>query len=143
MATSPVTASSGNAGATKLSSRFSDMSSEDFIKIMFTELENQDPFQPNDSAALLQQLNSIRSIESDAKMTDQLRSIVTQNQLASAGTLIGRQIQGLTNDANRVAGQVVSVAKQDDSVSLLLDTGWVVPMDNVEVIVDPSTFGTP
>ncbi|MFO0828874.1 MAG: flagellar hook capping FlgD N-terminal domain-containing protein [Phycisphaerales bacterium] len=143
MATSPVTASSGNAGAAKLSSRFSDMSSEDFIKIMFTELENQDPFQPNDSAALLQQLNSIRSIESDAKMTDQLRSIVTQNQLASAGTLIGRQIQGLTNDANRVAGQVVSVAKQDDSVSLLLDTGWVVPMDNVEVIVDPSTFGTP
>ena len=40
-------------------SRFDSLSSEDFIRIMFAELANQDPFQPNDSAALLDQLNSI------------------------------------------------------------------------------------
>jgi flagellar basal-body rod modification protein FlgD len=114
------------------------MSSEEFIKIIFTELENQDPFQPNDSSALLQQLNSIRSIESDAQLTRQLKSIVTQNQLATAGGLIGREVQGLTADANRVAGQVISVSRQDDEVSLLLNNGWVVPMDNVETIVDGS-----
>jgi len=122
-------------------SRFSDMSSEDFLKIIFTELGNQDPFQPNDSSALLQQLNSIRSIESDTQLTSQLQSLVTQNQLASAGGLIGKQIQGLTEDANRVAGQVVSVARQDKNVSLLLDNGWVVPMDNLEAIVDKATLG--
>lgn len=60
--------------ASSTPSRFSDMSSEDFIKIIFTELSNQDPFQPNDSAALLKQLDSIRSIESDVKLTDQLQS---------------------------------------------------------------------
>ncbi|MDZ4830709.1 MAG: flagellar hook capping FlgD N-terminal domain-containing protein [Phycisphaerae bacterium] len=122
-------------------SRFSDMSSEDFLKIIFTELGNQDPFQPNDSSALLQQLNSIRSIESDTQLTSQLQSLVTQNQLASAGGLIGKQIQGLTEDANRVAGQVVSVARQDKNVSLLLDNGWVVPMDNLEAIVDKAALG--
>ena len=37
-------------------SQFSSMSSEDFIQIMFTELTNQDPFDPNDSAALLDQI---------------------------------------------------------------------------------------
>jgi flagellar basal-body rod modification protein FlgD len=117
------------------------MSSEEFIKIIFTELQNQDPFQPNDSAALLEQLNSIRSIESDAALTKQLETIVTQNQLASAGTLIGKTVQGLTVDAERVSGNVVSVARQDDEVSLLLDNGWVVPMSNLEVIVDPALGG--
>ena len=126
---------------TSSTSRFSELSSEQFIKIIFTELSNQDPFKPNDSSALLEQLNSIRSIESDTQLTKQLSSIVTQNQLATAGNLIGRQVQGLTPDAERVAGTVVSVARKDDSVSLLLNNGWVVPMDNVETIVDPTAFG--
>ena len=52
------------------SSGFSAMDSEEFVKIIFTELQNQDPFQPNDSSALLEQLNSIRSIESDMALTD-------------------------------------------------------------------------
>lgn len=121
--------------------RFSDLSSEEFIRIIFTELSNQDPFQPNDSAALLQQLNSIRSIESDTQLTNQLKAIVTQNQLSGAGSLIGRDVQGLTPDAFRVAGRVVSVAREGDEVSLLLNNGWVVPMSNLEAIVDPGAFG--
>lgn len=144
MSTLPITstqAAASSSGSSSTSGRFSELSSEQFIKIIFTELSNQDPFKPNDSSALLEQLNSIRSIESDTQLTKQLSSIVTQNQLATAGNLIGRQVQGLTTDSNRVAGTVVSVARQDNDVSLLLDNGWVVPMDNVETIVDPSIFG--
>lgn len=143
MSSFPIGAASADpVGASASSrSRFSEMSSEDFIRVMFTELSNQDPFQPNDSAALLQQLSSIRSIESDAQLTKQLKAIVSQNQLAGAGSLIGKAVQGLTPDANRVAGQVVSVARQGDEVSLLLDSGWVVPMNNLEAIVDPQAFG--
>jgi len=43
--------------ASASTSRFSEMSSEDFMKIIFTELQSQDPFKPNDSNALLEQLN--------------------------------------------------------------------------------------
>ncbi len=49
-------------------SRFSEMKTEDFIRIIFAELSNQDPFSPNDSGALLDQLNSVRSIESDTEL---------------------------------------------------------------------------
>ncbi len=142
MSSFPISATQASATSTAANSnRFSELSSEEFIQIIFTELSNQDPFKPNDSSALLEQLNSIRSIESDTQLTKQLSSIVTQNQLATAGNLIGRQVQGLTPDADRVAGTVVSVARQDDKVSLLLDNGWVVPMENVETIVDPTIFG--
>jgi flagellar basal-body rod modification protein FlgD len=118
-------------------SQFSKMSSEDFIKIIFTELSNQDPFQPNDSAALLQQLDSIRSIEADLKLTDQLQSLVFENQLASASGMIGKFIGGLTPDNQRVAGYVVSVIRQGDDVNLELDNGWVVPISGVETVINP------
>ncbi len=141
MSSLPISATDASISTAASTNRFSDLTSEEFIKIIFTELSNQDPFKPNDSSALLEQLNSIRSIESDTQLTKQLSSIVTQNQLATAGNLIGRQVQGLTPDSERVSGMVVSVAKQKDSVSLLLDNGWVVPMENVETIVDPYLFG--
>jgi flagellar basal-body rod modification protein FlgD len=137
MSSIPAAAGALAGGNDVSTSGFSDMSSEDFIKIIFTELQQQDPFEPNDSSALLEQLNSIRQIESDIQMTEQLESIVFQNQLASAGNLIGNVVQGILPTGDRVAGTVLSVMRQGDSVSLELDTGWLLPMDNVEIIVDP------
>ncbi len=125
------------------SSGFSSMDSEEFVKIIFTELQNQDPFQPNDSSALLEQLNSIRSIESDMALTDQLRDIVFQNQLSGAGNLIGRYVQGMTGDGNRVDGKVISVIRQGDAIGVELDTGWIIEVDQVELIVDEAMFEPP
>jgi flagellar basal-body rod modification protein FlgD len=122
-------------------SRFNEMESEDFIRIIFTELSNQDPFQPNDSAALLEQLDSIRSIESDLQLTEQLNALVTQNQLAAAANMIGKFVSGLTADADRVEGRVVSVSRQGDTINVELDNGWVLPIDGIESIID--TTGAP
>lgn len=123
-------------GGASGTSGFSEMKSEDFVKIIFTELQNQDPFQPNDSAALLEQLNSIRSIESDMQMTKQLESIVLQNQLAGAGNLIGRYVQGMAEGGLRVDGNVISVVRQGDRIGVELDTGWIIEVEQIELIVD-------
>ncbi len=117
-------------------SGFSSMKSEDFIRVIFAELANQDPFQPSDSAALLEQLSSIRSIESDLELMDQLKALVLENQLSSASNLIGRMVGGLSTTNDRVAGTVVSVIRQGDEVTLELDTGWLVPIESVEQILD-------
>jgi flagellar basal-body rod modification protein FlgD len=122
------------AAAAGTSSRFTELSSEDFIKIIFTELQNQDPFKPNDSGALLEQLNSIRSIESDIQLSKDLESIVFQNQLATAGNLIGKRVAGLTAENERVGGTVKSVARNGDEIALVLENGWILPIDSVEFI---------
>lgn len=124
-------------------SGFGAMKSEDFIRIMFTELQNQDPFQPNDSAALLDQLNSIRSIESDMQLTQQLETIVFQNQLTGAGNMIGRYVQGMAEGGVRVDGRVISVLRQGDLIGVELDSGWIIELDNIELIVDESLFEDP
>ncbi len=125
------------------SNGFGEMTSEDFIRIIFTELSNQDPFQPNDSSALLDQLNSIRSIESDIKLTAQLEALVFGNKMASAGNLLGQIVGGLSQTNDRVLGFVISVNKQGDEVFLELDTGDFIPFDNVETVVDPIVFQDP
>jgi flagellar basal-body rod modification protein FlgD len=115
---------------------FSSMKSEDFVRVIFAELANQDPFAPSDSAALLEQLSSIRSIESDLELTERLEALVFENQLASASNLIGKQVQGLSASNDRVTGTVVSVIRQGDEVTLELDTGWLVPIDSIVEIRD-------
>ena len=140
---SQLTVNSGAAAPPPLKSRFNDMSSEEFMKIIFTELQQQDPFKPNDSSALLEQLNSIRSIESDLQMGEKLESIVFQNQLSSAGGLIGKRVGGLSTENTRVAGTVKSVSRVGDQIGLLLHNNWVIPMENVEYIDQQTTAQAP
>jgi len=136
---SPVDAALNTSGV----NRFSEMTSEDFIRIIFTELSNQDPLAPNDTGALLDQLNSIRSIESDLKVVQQLESLVLENQLASAGNLLGKFIDGLTEQAERAQGYALSVIRRQDQVYLELDTGHLVPVQNINSVIDVSLFDLP
>lgn len=115
---------------------FSALNSEQFVKIMFTELSNQDPLKPNDSSALLQQMSSLRSIQSDIDLSTKLQTIVSQNQLAGAGGLIGKYVSGLAADNTRVSGRVDSVSRTADGPVLNLDTGARVPFSSVDEMLN-------
>ncbi len=117
---------------------FSDLTSEEFVKIMFTELANQDPLKPNDSAALLEQMSSLRSIQSDIDLSNKLDAMVSQNQLASAGALIGKYVSGISTANLRVEGSVVSISRTTDGPVLNLSNGYRVPFDNVDEMIDPA-----
>lgn len=117
---------------------FNDLSSEEFIQILFTELSNQDPFEPNDSQALLDQLSSIRDIQSDIELTDKLDALVTQNQLATSGALLGAYVAGRTEGGQEVEGLVVSVSSTSDGPVLRLDNNFRVPFESVRELTNPA-----
>src|SRR2546423_13913932 len=94
---------SSSTGSTSASpTGFSALSAEDFSKIIFTELSKQDPLQPNDTNALLQQISSVRAIQSDMDLTSKLSALVNQNEFASAATLIGKTVSGVDESNDRV-----------------------------------------
>jgi len=99
------------------------LSSEEFTKIILQELSAQDPLQPNDTSALLEQIGTIRRIESDTSITDKLSDLVGQNEFAAAAGLIGRRVSGLTDTFERVEDVVVSVVKTNDGPVLTLAAG--------------------
>lgn len=118
--------------------RFNDMTSEDFMKIMFAELSSQSPLDPQDSKALLDQINTVRSIESNMKLMDQLGQLVSQNQFASAGTLIGKHIEGTDEEFRPVEGRVVAVRQEGDSIIAITEEGIRVPFPNITGIAEPT-----
>lgn len=121
-------------GAAAAGGAFGDLKSEDFLKVMLSELKNQDPFQPQDSSKLLEQLSSLRNIESQMSLQDSLTNLVLQNQVSSAGGLLGRLVGGLDDRNRAVQGLVTSVRVQDGKAILELDTGHALAMERVTQI---------
>ena len=134
METGAITSSGG--GAVGSAGAFGNLSSEEFIKIMLQELTNQDPFNPQDSGALLEQLSSLRNIESQLNLQTQLESLVLQNQVANAGGMIGKVVSGLDENNRNVSGLVTSVRVVNGRAILELDTGFAVPMTRVTEIAE-------
>lgn len=120
---------------------FSQLTSGEFLQIIFTELANQDPFEPNDTQSMLNQLSSIRSIEADTQFSRQLGELVAQNQLAAASGLIGSLVSGISVDNRRVADLVISVTQTELGPVLNLFDGSRMFFSNIDEIVGPLNTG--
>ncbi|MCC6228148.1 MAG: hypothetical protein IT432_02860 [Phycisphaerales bacterium] len=129
-----VDAVAGNQSGTSGVNSFSGMSSDDFMKIVLSELSKQDPLKPNDTSALIQQISQIRSIQSDIDLSSTLKSLVKDDQFSTAAGLIGANISGLTESNQRVTGIVTTVSRTDNGAVLTLFTGERVPMSKVDEI---------
>ena len=115
---------------------FSSLSSESFVKIIFSELGHQDPLQPSDSNALLQQLSNLRNIQSSTDLSNSMSSLVAQNEFAAAAGLIGQVVSGVSDELKRVTGEVTSVTHDAYGAVLKLKTGDRVHMVNMDQIGD-------
>lgn len=97
------------------------VSGQDFLNLLVTELLNQDPLNPMDNNQLLSQLSEIRSMEASMTLTDKLTNVVMHSQLAAAGNMIGKYVEGMTSDGIDVAGTVTGVQIEDNTVKLRLN----------------------
>lgn len=115
--------------------QFGALSNNEFFEIMMSELTQQDPLEPNDTKALMEQIALIRSIESNQTMTDSLRELVDQSSFASAAGLIGALVSGVSEDGRRVQDLVLSVSRTAQGSVLNLWDGSRVNVENVDEIV--------
>jgi flagellar basal-body rod modification protein FlgD len=129
MITSPI--SSGAAQGTQSKNKSFDLKAEDFIKMMVTQLQNQDPTKPADNGQLLAQMSQIGQLQSSTTLTESIKGLVLQNQIGSAGNLIGKNVAGVDAQNNPINGVVNSVKVQSDGVVLELDNGNRLPLANV------------
>ena len=70
------------------------------------------------------------------ELIDRLNSLVSDNQFAWAANLIGKHVTGLTTTNDPVAGNVVSVVRQGEDVSLELENGRFVPIGSVQTVTE-------
>lgn len=110
-----------------------DLGSQDFLKLLLTELTNQDPLEPTDNEALLRQISSIRDLEMSTTMTESIRQLTGQQQIGSASSLIGQFVTGMPDDNGVVAsGLVMGVRFADGGRPMLqLSSGAEMPLEQV------------
>jgi flagellar basal-body rod modification protein FlgD len=145
MSTTPVQALASGTPTTTVANPNANLNSSDFINMMLTELQNQDPLNPTDSQALLSQMSSIGQLQSSTQLQSTLTQFSFQSQLASAGNLIGKTVMGLDASQNNTAGVVTAVTAQNSQVWLQLNNGDQVQMGNVTAIAGslPTSTTTP
>ena len=116
------------------SARKMELKTEDFIKMMITQLQNQDPLEPAKNEQLLAQMSQISQLQSSTNLTTSLKGMVLQNQIGSAAGLIGKGVKGMDDDNENVEGLVTSIRVEGDGVRLELDNGKTLKLDRVTAI---------
>ena len=94
----------GQAGGTN--GAYNDVDIDQFMKLLISELQNQDPLDPMDNSEMVQQIGQIREIGATDQLTQTLSNLSSSQELVTASSLIGRSITGLADDSSNVTGVV-------------------------------------
>lgn len=121
-------------GTTGKSSGMNSMTASDFLNLMITQLQQQDPMNPSDSNQLLTQMSQISQLQSNTTMAENLKSLTLQQSIGAGGNLIGKTIKGLDEQGEAVMGIVTSVRVENRKVYLEMDSGKTLPMENLTAV---------
>jgi len=123
----------------KRTEAFTELGSEDFLRLLVTQLTTQDPLEPTGNAELLQQISSIRNLELSTTLTDSLRLLTGQQRFASASSLIGQFVTGVPDESGAALRGVVAAVRfeADGTPTLQLSNGGVLRLDQVAAIEQP------
>jgi flagellar basal-body rod modification protein FlgD len=109
------TASQAASASPSSDSGFNSLDTNEFLKLLISELQNQDPLNPMDNGEMVQQIGQIRSIGATDDLTGTLSTLRESQDLVTASGLIGQKIQGLADDASAVDGVVDRVTVDADA----------------------------
>lgn len=82
----------GNAGATTLANPSANISIQDFLRILTTQLNNQDPLKPMDNAAFVAQLAQFSALQEAQQTNDKLDSLLNVQAASQSIGLIGKTV---------------------------------------------------
>ena len=115
---------------------YAEMDTGDFLELIIAELQNQDPMNPTDTSDMLNQFNQIREIASNDKLSKTLDGVLLGQNIATGSSLIGKLVEGMTAEGDKIIGQVDAVTVHDNVPNLLV-SGSYITMNNILQVIDP------
>jgi flagellar basal-body rod modification protein FlgD len=117
---------------------FKDLNLDQFLKMLIAELQNQDPLNPMENHQILQQISQIREIESNARLTETLQSVLLGQNVSTASEMLGKIVQGRTDDGTPVSGRVERVSVKDGTPLLYVGENSVRLKNVTDIQPDPA-----
>lgn len=138
----PVSGGFTNAATTDASNGLGQLGSDAFLKLLVAQLKYQNPLQPTDGAAMLQQtaqFTTVETLQSIAEMNQQLMGF---QQVTMGLGLVGKHVDAVGLDGAPTQGNVESLRFTVDGPFLVLESGEEIPMTNVISVTEGSEGAT-
>ena len=121
--------------------------SEDFFRLLVTELQQQDPLEPTKTEDMIGQVSQIRSIEQNERLNVALQRMTDQQRMLGGTDLLNKYVVAQSTDeaGNHLMaeGVVTSVRFAQDGTALLdLDNGQTVRAQDVQSVREPGDLPT-
>lgn len=101
MTVSPVTSSTTTTATSQASATTVDY--ESFLRLLVTQMKNQDPTAPMDSTDYVAQLATFSQVEQTVQTNNKLDSLLQMSLLGQASSVIGRTVTGTDGTTGVVA----------------------------------------
>lgn len=98
---------------------------QSFLRLLVTQMKNQDPTAPMDSTDYVAQLATFSQVEQSVQINQKLDSILQASTFAQAGGLIGKYV---TSPEGEVSGYVKQVRLYSDGIMAVLTNGMELPI---------------
>lgn len=122
---------------------------DDFLKILMTQLQNQDPMNPMEDKDFIAQMATFTSLEQMTNMNSTLEKFVSGlkgEQLLKYSSMIGKEVEysfkSEDEDGNEIIkngqGIVTSVSQKSGYIELELKDGTKIYSDEITKVKEPS-----
>lgn len=97
-----------------------------FLKLLVSQLQNQDPLEPMKSSDYVAQLATFSQVERTMESNERLNSILESSRIDQASSLVGKKVRSADG---QTAGVVVTATIGPDGVFVQLDSGAELRVD--------------
>lgn len=91
-----------------------ELTQDDFMLLLMTQLKYQDPMEPMDSESMLNQFTQLNSLEELQNINQNVSDLSSSESLTDASSLIGRQVS-VANEYGIVQNGIVSSISQNQN----------------------------
>ena len=119
---------------------------DDFLKILITQLQNQDPTSPMDDREFISQMAQFSSLEQMTNMNKTLEKFIasqTDNKLVQHSQLIGKEIKwqpsNTFSELDQKTDVVKAIRQKDGVVSVQLSDNTWISVDQIQQISSVKT----
>jgi flagellar basal-body rod modification protein FlgD len=137
------TAKSADSG-TGVSNDINQLGKDDFLTLLITQLQNQDPLDPMDNTEMVAQLAQFSSLEQMNNLNDSFNELKSAQNLAEALLLQGKNVVMELADGSTAEGIIEKVKWSNDGMELQLNE-TLYPISNItsiELLETTQTEGT-
>jgi len=106
---------------------------DDFLKLLVTQLQHQDPMNPMDDKDFMGQMAQFSSLEQITNLVAATQQQAFSSQMSQAVGLIGHQVSWVSADGTNGSGTASKVSISDGAIQITVGDSQITPDEIVQV----------